>query len=335
MKRFICACGQELFFENTLCQGCGRPVGYDPVRAQMVTLEPVGDGWSAVQSGQDYVLCANRIDYGVCNAVLDAHYGGGLCIGCGLNRTVPDTASEENRRRWARLEQAKRRLIFGLLALGLPLEAPVAGFPRGLRFDFLEDQRSDPLASEAFITTGHSDGVITINLMEADELQRAWQRQQSNERYRTLLGHFRHEAGHYYFELLVYDRAAFTRQFGDADADYSAAMTQHYASGPLPGWEMSHVSAYASAHPLEDWAETFAHYLHLRDTLETAHLRGCGGACSGDFEAMLTDWDTLAVTLNELNRSLGLGDAYPFVISAGVADKLRFVHAAVMEHEGS
>lgn len=335
MKRFHCHCGNELFFTNSLCCGCGRTVGYHPASASLLVLEPDGERWRSLLDQRRYRVCANRSGYGVCNGLVADEDASPLCLACRLNRTIPNLDQPINRARWARLEAAKRRLIFGLLDLGLPLEAPVAGYPRGLCFDFLADQRLDPQVEQRFVSTGHQDGVVTINLLEADEIQRVWQRERSSERYRTLLGHFRHEAGHYYYELLTQDRDAFIALYGDPALAYAPAMQAYYDNGPLPGWDEGHISAYASAHPLEDWAESFAHYLHMRDTLETAAAHGVLGAMgeSSSIEALLQSWEGLTVILNELNRGLGLEDAYPFVVSPPVADKLRFVHAAVVGYE--
>ncbi len=294
----------------------------------MVTLEPVGDLWRDVMRGDLYRFCNNRRDYDVCNGIVDSNSHEAFCLACRLNRTIPDLSVAENLPRWRRIEQAKRRLIYGLLALELPLTAPVADYPRGLCFDFLEDQRSNPNMPEEFVSTGHRNGVITLNTAEADEVQRTVQREQSSERYRTVLGHFRHEAGHYYYELLVGQMDGFETLFGNPVQSYSGALKSYYKNGPRAGWEQNYISAYASAHPFEDWAECFAHYLHTIDALETAEVQGVIEPLTNnkDIEELLDRWQELAVTLNELNRSLGLGDAYPFVVTSVVAGKLRFVH---------
>jgi hypothetical protein len=333
MRRFQCPCSSELYFDNHRCCACGRTIGYDPERGNLFALEPWRDRWQSTEDKAPYRLCRNRTEHGVCNGLVPDGHPGDLCLVCRLNRTIPDLNRPENLQRWAKLELAKRRLIFGLLALGLPLEAPVAGHPRGLCFDFLEDSRTDPSAGREFVTTSHSEGVITLNVLEADDVQRAWQRELSSERYRTLLGHFRHEAGHYYYELLVRDQAQFARLFGDPNIPYDAALQGYYARGALAGWEHNHISAYASSHPLEDWAESFAHYLHMADVMETARLRGMipPSPDSGSIDEMLKIWDGLAVTLNELNRGLGLNDAYPFVVTPTVAEKLHFVHAMIRQ----
>jgi len=337
MRRFFCHCGQEIFFESSHCNGCGRSLGYYPPSGELVTLEALPQQqWRGLDDGLEYRLCGNRIEYGVCNGLIEGSDSHPLCLACRLNRTIPDIFVSENVERWRHIEQAKRRLIFGLLTLGLPLEAPVSGYPRGLSFDFLEDQRTNPNMPEAFVTTGHKNGVITLNVLEADDVQRVWQRQQSSERYRTVLGHFRHEAGHYYYELLVRDQAGFQQVFGDPSLPYANALKRYYDGGPLAGWESHYISAYASAHPLEDWAECFAHYLHTVDTLETASANAVIPPLSGSegIDELLRIWDSLAVTLNELNRSLGLRDAYPFVVTPPIAEKLRFVDSAIRYSRG-
>lgn len=338
MKRFQCHCGQEIFFENSHCQRCGRSLGYDPRHATLVALQQDGDGgWRGMDNGIAYRLCDNRINHGVCNGLVEVGDANPLCQACRLNRIIPNIVIPENLNRWGRIEQAKRRLIYGLLSLGLPLEAPVAGYPRGLSFDFLEDKRTNPAVPQEFVTTGHYKGVITLNVLEADDVQRVWQRELSSERYRTVLGHFRHEAGHYYFELLVREQQSFANLFGDPNQPYGPALKSYYDRGALAGWDVNHISAYASAHPLEDWAECFAHYLHMRETLETAAARGVIGAMSGDadMDTLLHRWDALAVTINELNRSLGLQDAYPFVVTPAVADKLRYADAAIRGYDAA
>ena len=336
MRRFFCNCGQEIFLENSHCTHCGHGLAYELRTGRVVTLDIQGDTLKISPEGRVVKLCSNREIYSVCNAIVDIDDASDRCLSCRLNRTIPDLSKPENQKRWTRLEEAKRRLLFGLVRLGLPLEAPVSGYPRGLCFDFLEDKRSNPSATQEFVTTGHYKGVITINVLEADDVQRAWQREQCSERYRTLLGHLRHEVGHYYYELLVKEVDNFARLFGDPARPYEAALKQYYNNGPLAGWEQNHISAYASAHPQEDWAECFAHYLHMTDTLETAAVRGAILPLAGDesIDQLLKIWDGFAVTLNELNRSLGLRDAYPFVVTPPVADKLRFVHSAISSYSG-
>ncbi len=337
MKRFTCVCGQTVFFDNTRCFNCGRTLGHDPLRAELLALEPLdNDRWSAPANGIVYRHCRNRLDHGNCNWLIDDQFTDEYCLSCELNETIPDLGAPENLPRWTRLERAKRRLIYHLMQLGLPLNAPVAGFPRGLTFRFLEDSRSRPEIDLEWVSTGYDNGVITLNVLEADDVQRVWQRELSGEHYRTLLGHFRHESGHYYFELLAQDRNSFRATFGNPELPYADALQAYYLHGPLAGWEGVYISAYASAHPLEDWAESFAHYQHILDTLDTARARGLlpPAPPRETFEAKLAAWDGVSTTLNELNRSLGVRDAYPFVITPPIAAKLRFVDAAVLHYTG-
>jgi len=333
MKRFHCVCGQELFFDNTQCLRCERRLGYAPELDAMLALE--GDesaGWTS--AGPDAVgeavrPCANGLQHEVCNWVLvdDAAV---LCRSCRLNTTIPNLGKTENLTRWASLESAKRRLLYTLFRLGLPVDAPGSSGASPLRFAFLEDWGTNPSVIEESVSTGYADGTITINVGEADAARREHVREQMGELYRTLLGHFRHESGHYYWTRLVKSTARleeFRALFGDDREDYQAALARHYDRGPALTPPPGYVSAYAAAHPLEDFAECWAHFLHMVDTLETAHAHGIGASVSlaGDFEAYLTEWLRLTVIHNELNRSLGQGDAYPFVLSAQVSDKLRFI----------
>ncbi|MBT8092461.1 MAG: putative zinc-binding metallopeptidase, partial [Gammaproteobacteria bacterium] len=179
------------------------------------------------------------------------------------------------------------------------------------------------------VSIGHANGVITINAAEADEVYREQMRQQMNEPYRTLLGHFRHESGHYYFNVVVTaDLLGEARElFGDESIDYDMALQNYYENGPQPGWEERFISGYASAHPAEDWAECWAHYLHIRAVLETADATGLRKDIEiGNWEVEFIE---LVLAVNEVLRSMGLPDAYPFVITATIADKIDFVHKAV------
>lgn len=297
----------------------------------MLSFDVAPDGELVAADGQHYSLCANRAQHEVCNGA-SLVGGGDRCRSCALNQTIPVLRRKKNLARWHRLERAKRRMISGLSELGLPVDTAVTGDTAGMRFDFLEDRRSHPDVLESFVSTGYKDGLITINVMEADDVQRVKQRELMGERYRTLLGHFRHEAGHFFYPLLVADTRRFTEVFGDPAADYDAALNLYYQDGPPPAWESNFISAYASSHALEDWAECFAHYLHMQDTLETATSQGISPDakhCSLDDQLML--WTELSVSLNELSRSLGLRDAYPFSLTAGVVVKLSYVHDCIAQ----
>jgi hypothetical protein len=282
MKLFECqACGQLLYFENTRCERCGHNLGYLPDSALLSALvREGGDRWRPLATREGlFRFCANA-GYDACNWLVPAEGGQAFCSACRHNRTIPDLGSPENLLRWQRLETAKHRLIYGLLRLGLPLVSKFEDPGAGLAFDFLADGAGPEETPQ--VVTGHARGLITINVAEADDVERERARQDMAEPYRTLLGHFRHEVGHYYWERLVQDGLwldAFRTLFGDERQDYGACLQVHHAEGPPLDWRERFVSGYASAHPWEDFAETWAHYLHIVDTLETAAPRSvCGSA---------------------------------------------------------
>jgi hypothetical protein len=287
--------------------------------------------------------CRNWSEYAACNwfVAADSTAQQGYCAACLLNEVVPDLADAHRRELWIDTERAKRRLIFTLLELGLPLLGRDDKQP--LRFRLLTDERVDTgevdPPSRDCVYTGHDNGVLTINIVEADDAHREAMRKRLNERYRTMLGHLRHEVGHYYWYLLIEGGPLLERfrvLFGDERVDYREAMRRYYEAAPSDTWADSFVSAYAGMHPWEDFAETWAHYIHVVDTLETANAsavgigdRPLGSPLRSDqrvFAAVLEDWMRLTVSLNQLNRSMGMRDAYPFALTAVVIAKLTFVH---------
>ncbi len=327
MKVFECECGARVFFDNSLCLSCQRELGFAPDRLDMLAFQSQADGTIQTKVGS-YRKCQNYLSEGVCNWLVAADSDEPLCQACRLNDVIPNLSEPENRQRWNDVEHAKRRLIYSLNALGLPLLSKTEDPVRGLAFDIKQN-----IGSER-VLTGHAEGLITLNLNEADAAEREKMRISLNERYRTLLGHFRHEIGHYYWDRLVADAGeheAFRALFGDERADYAEALKQHYAKAPDPNYSATFISNYAASHPWEDFAETFAHYLHMVDTLETAEQYGFAELSSKtrDFEALMSEWYALTVALNALNRSMGLADAYPFAIAPPVKEKLGFVHELV------
>jgi hypothetical protein len=282
--------------------------------------------------------CSNAV-HGACNW-LTPHDGPERCFACQMNRTIPNLSEPGNIVAWRDLERAKKRLVYGLLRFRLPLAVTsAAAHEKGpLTFDFARNT-----------VTGHRDGVITIDVLEADAVERERQRQRFGEPYRALLGHLRHESGHFYWALLVEAAGQldeFRRLFGDERQDYAAALARHHSRSPA-NWQGAHVSAYASAHPWEDWAETWAHYLHLVDAVDTAEAEGMEPRATGfslstifankkpdvyadaTFAALIERWTPLAIGLNSLSRSIGHADFYPFVIPPPVVEKLAFVHQVV------
>jgi hypothetical protein len=352
VKVFHCDhCGHLLFFENIECVSCHHRLAFLPDLRLVGSLDPDADGlWrSPLQraAGRAYRLCSNYTDNHVCNWAVRSDDASPLCTSCRLTRVIPDLTNPEYRTAWYRVEAAKRRLVFTLMGLGLPVRNRDEDPERGLAFEFKADP-PEPGAPRVF--TGHAAGVITINIAEADDAERERRRVSMHEPYRTLLGHVRHEIGHYYWERLVVDGAEleqFRAVFGDERREYGDALRRHYACGPPPDWQVRFVSAYAAAHPWEDWAETFAHYLHMVDTLETAEACGLSLSprrgdepslqriSSGDanaavtFEHLLESWFPVTYAINNLNRSLGVPDGYPFVLADLAIGKLRYVHDVV------
>lgn len=308
----------------------------------MIALEPKADGsFGDGKSELSYKKCQNNAEHGVCNWMVDAADSGALCLACRLNNVIPNLEIADDRALWGEVEMAKRRLLYTLLRLQLPLVPKLEDPEHGLAFDIKADDGDER------VLTGHAHGLITLNLAEADAVAREKMRVTMKERYRTLLGHFRHEIGHYYWDRLTggaVRRKRFRALFGDERSDYAQALQRHYDSAVAPAAAPDDfISSYSAAHPWEDWAEIFAHYLHILDTLETAQQFGFTADVEhdaslseiGDFDLLLREWADLTVALNALNRSMGLPDAYPFAISAKVREKLEFVHLCVSQCSGA
>lgn len=349
MKVFHCDhCEQLVFFENTQCMRCGRLLAYLPDLETVASLDDAGSGlWqSPLQKGdhRGYRLCDNYSNRNVCNWAVNQETPHSLCVSCRLTRVIPDLGREGNKEAWYQIEVAKRRLVYSLLRMGCPVRNQDDDPQSGLAFELLAD--SDEPGAER-VLTGHDNGVITLNIAEADDAERERRRRELGEPYRTLLGHLRHEVGHYYWDLLISRGPrleAFRGLFGDERRDYRQALSEHYAQGPPANWQQRFISEYASAHAWEDWAETWAHYLHMVDALETAaecgmslrpqgvnepELEAGSRPWSAPFDTLIGNWFPLTYVLNNLNRGLGLPDGYPFVLSATAIEKLRFVHDTV------
>jgi len=377
-RSYRCHCGSPVFFRNSKCLTCGTPLGYDSARATLIPLMPgtMANTWVEWQSTPSalpteanqvpaYIRCANLATPAACNWLIPIQpmdsvqpAGAGrapqlLCQACRLNRTIPDLNDPQhpdNGVLWGRIELAKRRLFSSLLALGLPVASLTEDPARGLAFDLLRSPDGGPP-----VMTGHKEGLITLNLLEADDAVREAVRNAMREPYRTLLGHFRHEIGHYYWERLVRGTDwmhGFHTLFGDETQDYAACLQKNYREGPPTQWWLHYVSAYASSHPWEDWAECWAHYLHMRDTVDTAVSLGLANENlnsahleftpftidalyqqahpqAQQFLDFLNDWTRLTTLLNEMSRSMGQPDFYPFVLPREVVAKLHFIHLLV------
>jgi hypothetical protein len=342
MRDFICPnCGQHLAFENSVCLSCGGALGFslDDMALLVIASGDESEHGGAVDSSQ-YQLCANRL-VAECNWLVKVNPGMGavaeLCMSCKLTRGRPNDADTAALAAFAAAEQAKRRLVVELVDLKLPIVSRDQDPVCGLAFDLLSSELEK-------VVTGHNNGVITVDLAEGDDVHREQLRIAMAEPYRTLLGHFRHEIGHYYCYRLLGTSAdyppRFRELFGDPDTDYQEALHRHYSQGAPTGWKKNYVSSYATMHPAEDWAETFAHYLHIRDTLDTA--AAFGFAPSGatferrvlgpsGFDTIIEMWLPLAWALNMVNRAMGRDDLYPFVLPKPVLEKMRFIHTIIDE----
>ncbi|HSH89089.1 MAG TPA: putative zinc-binding peptidase [Ramlibacter sp.] len=351
MRTFRCDhCGHPLFFENVRCLKCGSDLAFLPDRMALCAIEaePGSDLWKRKATGnrradnRRYRLCFNHSEYQACNFAVRSGDPNPLCASCRQTRILPDLSLASNVDRWYRIEIAKRRLFYTLAKLRLVSVDTPTGLRDGPVFEFLADLPGQQ------VMTGHCQGVITLNIAEADDTERVRRRIALHEPYRTLLGHLRHESGHYYWDRLILEGGrldAFRTMFGDDSADYAQALDAYYAAGgAASGWEASHVSAYATSHPWEDWAETWAHYLHMVDLLETAssyntrlvvpgdeaeEVSNPFEDASADFDQLVDQWVPITLLLNSLNRSLGQDDAYPFALTKESLQKLRFVHDVI------
>jgi hypothetical protein len=351
-RAFRCDCGRPVFFRNSHCLACGANLGYAPGICEVHTLYP-GDAPDTWQLEADpaaphsYRRCANFHSAAGCNWLVPSDDNNAFCISCRLNRTLPDLSDPDNQRYWRAIEDAKARVVSQLLPLGLPVESKLENPGQGLAFDLLR-----PTTHDGPVLTGHANGLITLNVEEADDAKREAIRTATREPYRTLLGHFRHEIGHYYWDRLIRDSNwlyPYRALFGDERMDYAAALRANYEQGPPPDWANRHISAYASSHPWEDWAETWAHYLHLADSLATAVAYGLDAedletesepfslddlydpndGTAVHFLFLINSWVEMVTVLNELARSLGQRDFYPFVMSRPVVRKLHFIDLVV------
>ncbi|MEZ5788202.1 MAG: putative zinc-binding peptidase [Xanthobacteraceae bacterium] len=351
MKRFECPhCRAAVYFDNTACVSCKRELGYVPNTFEMAALDPETQAWKTAADDRLACLpCENR-QYDACNWLRPAESGDRRCVACQHNRTIPDLSVPANVANWRKTELAKRHLFYSLMRWRLPIPTRKDDPEKGLAFDFLSDVvKADGTVQP--VMTGHDTGLITLNIAEADDAEREKRRASMGEPYRTLLGHFRHEVGHYYWDRLVRDGGKVERSrqlFGDDSQNYGEALKAHYENGPPADWQTSFISSYATSHPWEDFAETWAHYIHMVDALETAKVfginvhptPGSGGRPQetevafdpyfvADAQALVGAWVPLTVAINSVNRSMGQPDLYPFVLAPPVVAKLQFIHEII------
>ena len=349
MKLFRCqVCDNIIYFENRTCGRCNHRLGYIPEFEIMAAMTPSGDrDWTPLGAdGAPRRFCANA-DHDVCNWLISARAPDCLCVACRHNDTIPDISTPEHLSAWRELEFAKHRLFYSLLRWRLPLKTRTEDPGHGFAFEFLADP---PQASGLKVMTGHDNGIVTIALVEADPAEREKRRSELDEPYRTLLGHFRHEIGHHYWDVLVRDGGrleAFRAKFGHDNQDYGAALQRYYRERAPTNWQERFVSAYATCHPWEDFAETWAHYFHIVDTLEMANAFGLsikppidreGGHTArvnfdpyvaGSIGQIVEAWAPFVVAMNSINRAMGRPDLYPFILAPAVVEKLGFVHDLV------
>jgi hypothetical protein len=350
MRLFKCqACGNLLYFENRTCGQCGHRLAYLPHLGTLSAMEPDADGgWTALaKPDRARRFCANAA-YDACNWLAPANNTEPMCLACRHNSIVPDLTQPANLAAWQQIEIAKHRLFYSLLRWGLPLKTAAEDHEHGLSFEFLADP---PSPGGAKIVTGHDSGKITIALAEANDAERERRRQAMGEPYRTLLGHFRHEVAHHYWDVLVRDGGeldACRALFGDDTADYAEALQRHYANGAPADWQEHFVTGYAASHPWEDFAETWAHYVHIVDTLEMVAASGMSVRLSldeaaanrrarvdfdpyaaRDIEQIIDTWLPFVFAINSVCRAMGQPDLYPFVLAPAVIEKLGFIHRLV------
>ncbi|OBQ54717.1 putative zinc-binding metallopeptidase [Tamlana sp. s12] len=343
MKVFQCSsCDFPVFFENTSCENCNAVLGYLDAENEIFAKQAENVSWEI--KGESYKYCENH-ELEVCNWLVATEGDSTFCNSCHLNRTIPDLSVPEYSSRFKNMEVAKHRLVYALERLGLPVVSQFTSPDTGLFFDFLPN---NTYVNGDKVMTGHTNGVVTILLAEADAVSREKMRVSLNEKYRTLIGHFRHEVGHYYWDLIFKNNEDFTvdfrKLFGDERVDYGQALSNHYQNGASKNWKSNFISEYASSHPWEDWAETWSHYLHIMDTMETAFYFGLEAdpnfrnashmklsvvnPYEGNlaFKTILAKTTPLFYAVNSINRSMGIKDVYPFVISDKVKEKLEFIH---------
>ncbi|MGM0912911.1 MAG: zinc-binding metallopeptidase family protein [Pseudomonadota bacterium] len=300
----------SLWFDN-LATAQGTPVAYDPQARAFLPMPP---------------FCVNREVIG-CNWI--APRQGAFCRSCAMTALAPDPSIPDAMPNWAQTEAAKRWVLDNLG-----------------RWNWFRPE--DPGAPPVFhmlaegptpVAMGHAGGVVTISVAEADTVLRTTRREALEEPYRTMIGHMRHEISHMLWWRLSLREdflEAFRAMFGDEREDYPSALQQYFHDGPPPGWQSSFLTSYASAHPHEDWAETAAHLLHLTDITDSFVAASLSSPelpspnwdpyMEPDAERLIHVAASLVARVNHVNRSMGLSDLYPFVLSDAARQKLAFVH---------
>lgn len=353
MRLFTCDhCGNPVHFDNRVCVACNSRLGFLPDTLSMHALTSAeGASWTIVgdKSGTAVRFCENAV-HDICNFLVPEGDTNPFCVACRHNRIVPVTTNQQGLARWQKIGQAQRHLFYSLLRWRLPRPGRDVDPQGGLVFDFLADELDANGNVIQAAMTGHEQGLISMRAAEADDATRESVRVKMGEPYRTLLGHFRHETGHFYFAQLCRDEATLNEArslFGDEREDYAAALQRNYEQGPPPDWQNRFISSYASCHPSEDFAECWAHFFHIVDTLETARSFGMSTdprrhkdmSAEVDFnpykapdaQTLVDAWVPLSVALNSIQRSMGQPDSYPFVLSVPVVAKLGFINKLIQQ----
>ena len=347
MRLFACDhCGNTIYFENVVCEYCGHQLGYLPRHNALVALVEDGGLWSTRSFPDDsYVFCVNAKD-GACNWLITAEPDGDIfCVACRHDLTIPPLDDPVSLKRWQAIQRAKKRLFYSLLRLGMPLETRGENHACGLGFRF---PTGIPAKSDG-VSGGHGSGVITIALTEADDVDGEARRAATEQPHRTMLERFRQEIGRYYWDLLIAGTPRlkrFAKAFGGAGQD-RMLQTPHAPRSPQ-GPPRGQIRAYSTAHPRESFAESFAHYCHITDAVEVAAAFGVQSRpgrhgdksapaapfdpyASGTIEQLLENWTSVTSLLDNFNWSMGHPDAFPFVLSPEVIERLGFIHELVHE----
>ena len=344
MRMFQCSCGNKLYFDNSVCMKCKHEVGWCPACRKITDVATAGDGsFTCTICSTPLSKCSNYASYNVCNRFVacmppagsqQGTSAGVFCDSCRFNRTIPDLSVAGNKEKWYRLEAAKRRTLYDLDMIGLPYGNKADGVNPPLAFEFKADippsQIYRGMGGGQQVYTGHDNGVITINIKEADDVERERLRVNMHEAHRSLLGHYRHEFGHYEWDVLIKEKLEkeSVAIFGDhLNPEYGVALKAYYKDGPKPEWLFNYVSAYASMHPWEDFAETFAVYLDMVAALDTAFHGGLMPEPDyTNLNGMVDAYQKLGVALNEMNRSNGILDFLPEMFAGPIREKLLFIH---------
>lgn len=325
VKRLQCpTCANEVFFDSLNCVRCLTGLAVDLAADREMEMIDVAAA----------TPCTNRATWG-CNWPAADGDDTQHCASC----VLVDPGQRGADRSMVQFQSAQRRALYQLSQLGVPWRSPSstadataadgdaldpARATTELRFAY----RSRNAGDVAII--GHRGGEITLDLDEADPARREQIRATLGEHYRTPLGHIRHELGHYVWLNHVATEAAvldeFRNMFGDERSDYTSSLEEHYARLDDGSWRDDHVSFYASAHPWEDFAESWAQLMHVHDVVETGASWGVVDLPDDptDARAWLGNSITASVAANELARSMGMRDLYPFALSAGVRAKVEF-----------